>query len=169
MEFVKSKEIFNAIKELDSGSKEAILGALKIAEHIESGSMSFYSKEAEKNKANSIGKFFEFMVKEEEMHLNKILELKKLIETDTQVKIEFPKSTMLDVHKFPAGKDDTTAILYALWREKMAYEFYKDATEKTTSEIKLFFGELAEFELEHVKLFESYAEQINTVDDLMLG
>ena len=80
MDFVKAKEILETIKKLDPKSKESIINALNIAEHIESSSMGFYEKEAEKTIDSELNPFFVFLVKEEAMHLAKIVELKKLLE-----------------------------------------------------------------------------------------
>jgi rubrerythrin len=168
-ELVKGKEIFGAIQALDTGSKKAVVEALGIAEHIERASKAFYEKEAEKTNGSELETFFSFLVKEETMHLEKILELKKMLEIGDAEKIIFQHNTPPPAHLMDAGKDEITAMLYALWREKKAQEFYAEAAEKTSGAVKEFFSELAEFEGGHVALFEKYIEDTETDVDLMLG
>jgi rubrerythrin len=169
LEFVKSKEIIASISALDSSSKDAVISALGVAEHIERASRAFYEKESEKTKGSELEAFFSFLVKEENMHLEKVLELKKMLKNGDAKKISFPHNPAPEIHAIEAGKDEVTAMLYALWREKKAQEFYSGAAEKTSGAVKKFFEELAEFESGHVALFEKYIEDIGTDEDLMLG
>jgi len=62
-----------------------------------------------------------------------------------------------------------TAILYALWREKKAAEFYSQAASKTKGEVKKFFEELSHFEEGHVKLIESFVEAEANSGELIMG
>lgn len=89
MDFVKANEILNVIEKLDSDSEKSIIAALNLAEHVEQTSKDFYEKEANKTKGTQLEPFFNFLVKEEEMHLEKILELKKNIEEKKAEKIGF--------------------------------------------------------------------------------
>ena len=82
MDLVKAKEILEVIEQLDSNSKESILKALNLAEHVEKTAGEFYKTEVEKTKGNELEAFFTFMVKEEDMHLAKIQELKSQIKKD---------------------------------------------------------------------------------------
>ena len=172
MDFVKAKEILQTIKELDSESKESIINALVIAEHVEASAKSFYEAETEKTKGSELNSFFVFLVKEEEMHLAKILELKKELEkTEGGIpkEIRFTANKPPEVHAIPAGQEELTAVLYALWNEKKSVEFYEEAGEKTAGSVKKFFGELAEFEKVHVALLESIMENAQNTDELILG
>jgi rubrerythrin len=169
MDFVKAKEILNAVEKLNPDSKNTIISALDVAEHFEAASKAFYEEHARKNKGNSLEHFFNFLVKEENMHLEKILELKKMVKNGVPAKINFPHNIPPRIRVDNAGEDETSALLFALWREKKAVEFYSGAEEKTRGPIKQFFHELAEFEREHVHLFENNIEKLNTDDDLMLG
>ena len=170
MDFIQSKEILEVINKLDSNSKESIINALNLAEHVERTSGDFYLKELEKNKGNELESFFAFMVKEEEMHLNKILELKSEIENNAEIKeFNFPRNTAPEIRSIPAGKDEMTSLLFALWREKKAEDFYRKASEKTKGKVSFFFSELADFEQTHVKLFEEYVENIYNTDELIMG
>lgn len=77
MDFVKAREVLEVIQKLDADSKESIINALNIALHVEEASKGFYEAEVEKTRGSELCAFFEFLVKEEEMHLEKVLELKK--------------------------------------------------------------------------------------------
>jgi rubrerythrin len=169
MDFVKAKEILDAVHQMDPNSKESILKALSLAEHIESTSMMFYSKEADKTKGSELEPFFKFMVAEEEMHLIKILELRKVLEAGDDIHINFEKHDAPPIHSIKGGQEEMTALLFALWREKKAAEFYAGAAEKSKGSVKEFFEELAEFEREHVHLFEEYVESMQNADELIMG
>lgn len=172
MDFVKAKEILEAVKELDSESKESIINALNIAQHVEEASKGFYEAEVEKTIGSELNSFFSFLVKEENMHLEKILELKKEIEkTEGKItkEIKFIVNIPPAVHAIPVGQHEMTAVLYALWREKKAVEFYADAAEKTDGSVKKFFNELTEFEKGHVALLERIVEDSQNTTELIMG
>ncbi|MFA6065205.1 MAG: ferritin family protein [archaeon] len=173
MDFVKANEILKTIKKLDSESKESIINALNIAEHVESSAKGFYENEVEKTKGSELNPFFVFLVKEENMHLAKILELKAAIEKSegkkitTEIKFNINKPPA--VHAIPSGQAEMTALLYALWREKKAVDFYAEAAEKTKGSVKKFFNELADFERGHVALLENIVEESQNTDELIMG
>lgn len=172
MEFVKAKEVLKAIQELDSESKESIIHALNIAQHVEEASKGFYEAEAEKTKNSELNPFFVFLVKEENMHLAKVLELKKELERaqgPIKQEIKFTINKPPAIHAIPAGQQEMTAVLYALWREKKAVEFYADAAKKTNGSVKKFFEELADFERGHVSLFERIVEDSQNTSELIMG
>ena len=170
MDLVGAKEVLEIIKQLDGDSKESILRALNLAEHVEKTAGDFYQKEVEKTKGTELEAFFIFMVKEEEMHLTKIKELKANLENNqTKMEIQFNKNIAPEIRAIPAGKDDMTALLYALWREKKAEDFYRKAGEKTTGAVGKFFLELAEFEKGHVILLEDYVDHIQNANELIMG
>jgi len=169
MDFVKAKEVLSALQKLDPDSKETIIGALDIAEHVESASKEFYEKEAAKTRGTELEAFFVFLVKEETMHLNKILELKSMLKSGKVNKISFDHNAAPHIHEIPAGQQEMSAILYSLWREKKAVEFYAEAAEKTKGAVKKFFSELAEFERGHVALFEEYVELMQNAGELIMG
>ena len=170
MDLVGAKEVLEVIKALDGDSKESILRALNLAEHVEETAGNFYQKEAEKTKGTPLEAFFVFMVKEEDMHLAKIKELKENLETsETVMHVSFDKNIAPEIKAIPAGQEDMTALLYALWREKKAEDFYRKASEKTTGEVAKFFLDLAEFEKGHVQLLEEYVENVQNADELIMG
>lgn len=170
MDFVRAREILKVIEELDNNSKETILKALNLAEHVEKNSKLFYEKEKKKNIGNELEAFFDFMIREEEMHLNKILELKKNLENNQELsEINFWKNAAPEINNIPGGKEEMTALLYALWREKKAVDFYESASKKTSGIVKKFFEELSNFEKTHVNLLEEYVELMNNSDELIMG
>ena len=61
------------------------------------------------------------------------------------------------------------SLLYSLWREKKAVDFYAGAAEKCTNSVKKFFSELADFERTHVHLLEEYVESMQNVNELIMG
>lgn len=172
MDFLKAREILKTIKQLDPDSKESIINALNIAQHVEEESKGFYEAEVKKTKNSELNPFFVFLVKEEEMHLQKVLKLKKELKTSKETlikKIKFSKNTPPKIHAIPSGQSELTAVLYALWREKKAFEFYQEASEKTRNGIKRFFEELAEFEKGHVNLLEGILEDTQNANELIMG
>ena len=170
MDLVKAQEILDVIEQLDGDSKESILKALNLAEHVEKTSSDFYEKEVEKTRGTELETFFAFMTKEEEMHLAKIEELKAQIESGNEIeKIGFEKNAAPQIHAIPGGQEEMTAILFALWREKKAVDFYEKAGAKTSGNVKTFFDELAEFERGHVSLLEEYVESMQNADELIMG
>ena len=170
MDLVKAKEILGVIEGLHPDSKESILTALKLAEHVETVSGEFYRKEALKSKGTELETFFLFMEKEEEMHLAKIKELEAELNEGIDVKaISFPRNVAPEIHAIPSGNGELTAVLYALWREKKAVEFYDGASKKTTGNVQKFFLELTEFEKGHVALLEEIVESSYNTDELIMG
>ncbi len=170
MDFVKAQEILDVINQMSPDSKESILKALNLAEHVEKTSGEFYKKEVEKTRGTELESFFVFMEKEEEMHLAKIEELKAEIESGEEIqKIGFEKNVAPEIHAITAGQEEMTAILYALWREKKAVDFYEKASKKSEGNVKSFFEELAEFERGHVALLENYVESMHNADELIMG
>jgi len=170
MDLVKAKEILDVIEQLDPNSKESVLRALNLAEHVEKSTGEFYQKEVEKSKGTELESFFAFMVKEEAMHLAKIAELKNLLENQKEItKIGFEINVAPQINSIKAGQEEMTAILYALWREKKAVDFYEKAAGKTNGNVSTFFEELAEFERGHVSLLEQYVELMQNADELIMG
>jgi rubrerythrin len=169
MDFVKAKEILKAIEALDPDSVNTILEALKIAEHVEAASGEFYKKEAEKTAGSGLEAFFNFLVKEEDMHLAKIKELEGMLKKGKMDNIKFTITAPPGIHAIPSGQEEMTAVLYGLWREKKAVEFYTQAGEKTAGAVKKFFLELAGFEKGHVALFEQIVESAQNTEELIMG
>ncbi len=170
MDLVKAQEILDVIEQLDGDSKESILKALNLAEHVEKTSSDFYEKEVLKTKGTELEAFFAFMAREEDMHLAKIEELKAQLDAGGEItKVGFEKNAAPEIHSIPGGQEELTAILFALWREKKAVDFYEKAGLKTSGNVKTFFEELTEFERGHVALLEAYVESMQNADELIMG
>jgi rubrerythrin len=173
MDFVKAREVLEVIQKLDADSKESIINALNIALHVEEASKGFYEAEVEKTRGSELCAFFEFLVKEEEMHLEKVLELKREIEESENEsltkEINFNSTSPPNIRAIPSGQSELTAVLYALWREKKAVEFYEEAAKKTKNGVKKFFEDLTEFERGHVKLLEGIIEDTQNTSELIMG
>jgi len=169
MEITKTEEILKTLDTLDANSSESILKALVVAENEEKGAMDFYDKEKQKNLGNELEAFFDFMYREEAMHYAKIQELKKSIKDGTAKKITFEHKKHPIVHFKNHGSGEMTAVLFALWREKKAIEFYSAASAKTKGNVKAFFDELVKFEKGHAGMLEEYVESMQNVDELIMG
>ena len=169
MEITKTSEILSTLDTLDANSSESILKALVVAENEEKSAMDFYDKEKKKNLGNELEAFFDFMYREETMHYAKIQELKKSIKDGAAKKIVFEHKQHPIVHFKNHGSGEMTAVLFALWREKKAVEFYSAAAERTKGSVKKFFEELSDFEKIHVALFEAILDSTQNVSELIMG
>jgi len=170
MDLVKAKEVLEVIEQLDPNSKESILSALNLAEHVEKTAGEFYTLEVKKTKGSELESFFAFMAREEDMHLAKILELKAQVQNGGEItKIGFPENAAPKIGAISAGQEEITAILYALWREKKAEDFYSKAAGRTDGNVRVFFEELAVLEKGHVELLEQYVELMQNADELIMG
>jgi len=57
MDLVKAKEVLEVIEQLDPNSKESILSALNLAEHVEKTAGEFYTLEVKKQKVVNLNHF----------------------------------------------------------------------------------------------------------------
>ncbi|VVB74818.1 Uncharacterised protein [uncultured archaeon] len=169
MEITKTSEILSALDTLDANSSESILKALAVAENEEKSAMNLYDKEKKKNLGNELESFFDFMYREETMHYAKIQELKKNVKDGSSKKITFEHQKHPIIHFKNHGSGEMTAVLFALWREKKAVEFYSGASAKTKGNVKAFFDELVKFERGHVEMLEEYVESMQNVGELIMG
>jgi len=169
MEITKTSEILSALDTLDANSSESILKALAVAENEEKSAMNFYDTEKKKNLGNELESFFDFMYREEVMHYSKIQELKKSINDGSAKKITFEHQKHPIIHFKNHGSGEMTAVLFALWREKKAIEFYSAASAKTKGNVRAFFDELVKFEKGHAQMLEDYVESMQNVDELIMG
>jgi rubrerythrin len=68
------------------------------------------------------------------------------------------------------GGDAVTPILFALWKEKQAQEFYSSAAAKVKSlGAKRFFSALAEFEKNHAEMLAGFVEDSFYTHELIMG
>ncbi len=171
MMFKKIGEIAKKIKEYEPESKKSVEKVLLTAEKLEKESEEFYKKSAKKEREKELKEFFEFMANEEKEHLEKIRELKKEINGNNKSKKikKVENNKKIDIKKIPAGKTTISAIMYALWREKKAIEFYEGIAKKSKGKVKSFFKELAEFEREHERMLEEYVDNTVNAEELIMG
>jgi len=171
---MKHDELMKAASLVSSGSKGEIARGLSTAVSIEQESIDFYSNWAGKAQNSELKEFFKFMVKQEEGHLAAINKLKESIQEKGEwLKANIP---MEDFKVFAPENWDkgqeiaVTAILFALWKEKEAEEFYRKTAEKISDEKgKAFFNELAEFEKGHAEMLGEFVEDSFYSHELIMG
>lgn len=169
MEMAKASEILKVLEKIDYESADSIIKALDIAANEEKSAIGLYKAEAEKNKGTELESFFEFMRKEEVMHFEKIQELKKIVGTGKKDEVKFKHEKHPIIHFSKQGSGEITAVLFALWREKKAIEFYSAAAAKTKGNVKAFFLDLVKFERGHSEMLEAYVESTQNVGELIMG
>lgn len=174
-EAIGSKELEKALKDISSGDLKKVALGIGVAAGIESESIKFYSRQAEKFRGGQEEHFFKFLAKQEEEHLQTLNSLKASLEKEGKW-IEVKLSDMKKPEIFPKRDWDKekgegiTAVLFALWKEKQAREFYegiaKGIKEKGARE---FFLALAEFEKGHAEMLEEYVEESYYTHELIMG
>lgn len=174
-EFIGKKELENALKKVSSKDVKEVAEGLSIAAGIESESIGFYSKQAEKFTGEETGYFFTFLANQEREHLQLIQKLKEGLESKgTWVEVSVPKDKrpeMFSKKDWDKGKKEgLTAILFALWKEKQAREFYLGIAERIGNKsVKEFFKALAEFEKGHEELLSELVEESYYTRELIMG
>ncbi|MCX6801933.1 MAG: hypothetical protein NT067_02355 [Candidatus Diapherotrites archaeon] len=76
---MKSAELAEAVALVSSKSRAKIAEGLEIAEKIESDSIEFYSRQAEKAQSTEQRNFFSFLAGQEKEHLESIGAIKKAL------------------------------------------------------------------------------------------
>ncbi len=168
------EELMKAASLVSSENKDDIVRGLGTAEKIEKESIDFYSHWTEKAQNSELKDFFRFMVNQEKGHLAAINKLKESIQDNGEwLKAELPKEDFKVFAKKDWDKDEegaVTAILFALWKEKEAEEFYRKAAEKIRDEQgRAFFNELAEFEKGHAEMLGEFVEDSFYSHELIMG
>jgi len=172
---IGADEIEKALEKISSKDAKKASEGLFVAAGIEAESIGFYTMQAEKFKGDQMESFFKFLVKQEKGHLNAINSLKTSLEkTGKWIEPQLPKQAKPDIF---AKKDwdkerpeGLTAILFALWKEKQAQEFYLGIVERVESkEAKQFFNALANFEKGHAEMLAEYAEESYFTEELIMG
>ncbi len=171
---MKHKELMDAANLVSSENKKDIARGLATAVSIEQESIDFYSRWAKKVSNPNAKNFFNFLVIQEQGHLEAINELKASIESDGSWVL--PKMPKEDFSPFaPADWDKgeenaVTAVLFALWKEREAREFYfKVAAGVIAPNGKKFFELLAAFEQEHADFLGEYVEESFYSNELIMG
>ena len=68
------------------------------------------------------------------------------------------------------NSEGITAVLFALWKEKEAQEFYLGIAKRLKNEgTKRFFNALAEFEKGHAEMLAEYVEESHYSRELIMG
>jgi len=174
-EAIGSKELEKALADIYSGDLKKVVQGIGVAAAIESESIKFYSRQAEKFKGGQEEHFFRFLAKQEEEHLEAINSLKDSLEKEGKwVEVNFPDIKKPEI--FPKRDWDKeksegiTAVLFALWKEKQAREFYQEISEGIKERgAKEFFLALAEFEKGHAEMLEEYVEESYYTNELIMG
>lgn len=172
---IGTKELEKALEQIGSENAAEAAKGIGIALKIEEESISFYTAQAEKTKSNERERFFRFLAKQEKGHLEAINFLKESLETKGKwIKPKLPAKERPKIFvKKDWDKEDLeglTAVLFALWKEKQAQEFYEEISEKAKdTQAKEFFKALAEFEKGHVEMLSEYAEESYYSHELIMG
>lgn len=158
-------------------SKDSVVAAegVSTAAGIEAESIAFYTKQAQKAQEQEMKLFFEFLVRQEEAHLQAIKELQKsLEEKGLWIKPSLPEKekpkTFSKKDWDKKNEEGLTSILFALWKEKQAQEFYLNIVKRVESrEAKQFFQALADFEKGHADLLAEYVDDSYYARELIMG
>lgn len=168
------KKLEEALEKIASKDSKKAAEGIAIASGIESESIAFYTRQAEKAEGE-MESFFGFLARQEKQHLEAIKQMQKNLEEKGLWKkpaLE-KKETMKVFSKkdWDRGNEEgITAILFALWKEKQAQEFYlRIANSVESSEAKQFFEALAAFEKGHADLLAEYVEDSYYTRELIMG
>ena len=171
---MKHKDLMAAAELISSGNRDDLVKGLGTAESIEQESIAFYTTWAQKAKNMEMKKFFEFMAGQEKGHLEAIGKLKASIgekgewDIPELQKADFKVFTEKDWDK--GEQDAVTAVLFALWKEREAREFYLSAAANVKDEsARKFFEALAEFEQGHADMLGEYIEESFYSHELIMG
>ncbi len=172
---IGSKELEKALEQIGSGNASEAAKGIGIALEIEQESISFYSAQAKKAKGTEKEAFFKFLANQEKDHLEAINALKESLEKEGEwINPELSGKERPEIFaKKDWGKEDLeglTAILFALWKEKQAQEFYEGIAKSVQdAQAKEFFKALAEFEKGHGEMLSEYAEESYYSHELIMG
>jgi len=172
---IGTKDFEQALGKIGSNDLKHVAEGIGIAAVIESEGISFYSRQAEKFKGQETEHFFNFLAGQEKEHLEAIESLKKALEEKGKwIKPSLPENRKPEIFsKKDWDKDQEegiTAILFALWKEKQAQEFYQAIAEKIKNQgAKEFFKALAEFEKGHAEMLSEFVEDSYYSHELIMG
>ncbi len=172
---IGSEGLEKALRQIAKGDAKQAAKGIAIAAEIECEGIEFYARQAEKFKGQETEKFFLFLENQEKGHLTAIGSLRESLER--QGKWIEPKLPAKEKPKIFAkkdwdkeGKEGLTAVLFALWKEKQAQEFYEGIAGRVENKgAKRFFNALAEFEKGHAKLLEDYVDESYYSRELIMG
>jgi rubrerythrin len=175
MNTIKTRRLIKALEELSSDDISQVARGLTAAIRMEKESVMFYSKHAEKASNRDFGAFFLWLAEQEREHYRVLSRLKKSLKKSGSYEVTklsakhgpklFTKEELLTEHE-----DSITPILFALWKEKQAEEFYIKASKKVKAKpLKRLFKALARFEREHAEYLEEYVEHSFYSRELIMG
>jgi rubrerythrin len=173
-EFVK-KLVAIPKKEIEEISK-----AVALAKNEEAKARDFYDGNAEKTLDVEMKKAFEFLAKEETEHFNALSTMEKTLKENG--KFAVVKDSVLQHLEKPAiypekgskanmkENSELAVLLWAMWAETKAKNFYLAQAEKTKiKEVKHFWETLAEFEAEHFTYLDSLFSAWTDTSDYIMG
>jgi len=169
-----SEQLSQALEKVSSENLKQVAEGIQAAAQIESEGISFYGKQAEKFGESQTGSFFKFLQGQEEEHLKAIGELKQALEEKgdwVEPKLSKPEKKMFSKKDWDKeNSEGITAILFALWKEKQAREFYEGIASRIKNDgAKKFFLALAEFEKGHAEMLEEFVEDSYHTSELIMG
>lgn len=175
MAIIGAKEIAKALKQISSSNAKAAAKGLETALGIEHESIIFYSAQAEKAQDAQLKEFFVFLSGQGKQHFAALESL--LVSLKKNRKFSAPKlskfKSIIFSKKDPGkemGSRGIEAVLFALWKEKQAQEFYSGIAEKTgVPAMKKFFSSLASFEKGHAEMLSELAENSFYSRELIMG
>jgi len=175
MTAIGSENLEKALKQVSSEDTGEVAKGIGIAAGLEAEAITFYRRQAEKFKGTEMEPFFNFLKGQEMEHREAINELRETLEKKGEwVKPKLPKNERPKVFsKKDWDKEHSegiTAILFALWKEKQAQEFYEEIASRLKNKgAKQFFLALADFEKGHAELLSEYVEDSYYTHELIMG
>ena len=172
---IGSEGLETALQQIAKGDAKQAARGIAIAAEIECEGIEFYARQAEKFKGQETEKFFLFLEGQEKGHLQAINSLRESLER--QGKWIEPKLPAEEKPRIFAKKDwdkknkeGLAAVLFALWKEKQAQEFYQGIASRVENKgAKSFFTALAEFEKGHAQMLEEYVDESYYTKELIMG
>ena len=172
---VGTKEIKDALNMVASDDLIEVAKGLEVAAGIEREGIDFYGRQAKKFGGQETGDFFAFLAGQEKEHLAAITELKEALEK--QGRWAAPKIPANEKPKIFSKKgwdkdhkDAVTAVLFALWKEKQAQEFYEGLAQRVkNAAVAKFFRGLALFEKGHAEMLGEYVDSSFYTNELIMG
>ena len=164
-----------ALRQIEKGNAGDAAKGIAIAEGIERESIDFYARQAEKFGGQEAEKFFRFLEGQEKGHLQAISSLRESLERQGRwIEPKLPAKEKPEIFAKKdwdrEGKEGLTAVLFALWKEKQAQEFYREIANRAENRgAKRFFTALAEFEKGHAKMLEEFVDESYYSRELIMG
>jgi rubrerythrin len=172
---IGSEMLEEALRDIGKGDARLAAKGIGLAAGIECESIEFYKKQAEKFRGTETGDFFSFLEKQEKAHLEAITALKESLEKEGKwIDPKLPAGERPEIFAKKdwdkENKDGLQAVLFALWKEKQAQEFYQGIAAKAGNKgAEHFFTALAEFEKGHAQMLEEYVDESYYSRELIMG